>query len=82
MRKVYADFGDGLRLEMPSVETVRNHALAYPDSLARLIRLRSLLADRYIDYNILSGLDDDARKDRLAQMLLSGLDSVGAKYGN
>src|SRR5262249_16542922 len=75
--RLYADFVE-FRIEMPSVERFRNHRFSYPNSVDRLISSRNLLAERFVDYELLSGIDQ-SQQTRLALMLMSGLGKSGSR---
>jgi hypothetical protein len=64
------------KLELPSPDEYRTGQLSYPPSLMTLLRLRDVMADRLVDYQLVSGISDPEQKKRVAALLFSGLGSL------
>jgi hypothetical protein len=61
------------KLEVPSPTEFAGGQFSYPPSLISLLRLREIMIDRLVDYQVLNQLTDIEQKKRLSAVLFSGL---------
>ena len=68
------------KLEMPTPTEFAHLQLSYPPSLISLLRLREVLVDRLVDYQIVREISDSSQQKRVAALLFSGLAQTDAQH--
>lgn len=71
-KAVFITFPGCPEIRLPDPETLQNGALLYPESVYALIRQREMLAERFVDYELLKDIDKTEGGKLAMSVLLHG----------
>lgn len=74
-RWAYRSAPEDVTVRMPTPDEFYNRSLSYPETLLALMRDREMLAERYVDYELLREIQQQDEADVLTSVLTHGMRS-------